>query len=177
MSTSTSTRSDTTATARGPVVLQEEVVTRSGARYALAFGRIVIGWLFFWAFLDKLFGLGYGTPAENAWINGGAPAQGYIGGAEGPIAGLLQSGFQNSFGDTLFMVGLAGIGPLADVPLFRSRDGDDLSLRELRALCRWLLIHDDQTPFVVDGGPQQALQPAVDIEDAAVEGLGSIEQR
>lgn len=103
----TATRPAGTARA---TVFQEEIVTRPGARYALAAGRIIVGWLFFWAFIDKLFGLGYSTPSERAWINGGSPAQGYIGGAEGPIAGFLQAAFQNSFGDVLFMVGLLGIG-------------------------------------------------------------------
>lgn len=109
MSTTTETTARTTATHR-TTVFQEEVVTRAGARYALAFGRIVIGWVFLWAFLDKLFGLGYSTPAERAWLNGGTPAQGYIGGAEGPFAGFFQSVFQNPFGDVLFMVGLLGLG-------------------------------------------------------------------
>lgn len=94
----------------GRVVLQEDVVTHAGARYALAVGRVVIGWVFLWAFVDKLFGLGYSTPAERAWLNGGAPAQGYIGAAEGPFAGFFQSVFQNPFGDWLFMIGLLGIG-------------------------------------------------------------------
>ena len=35
--------------------------------------RIALGWVFLWAFLDKLFGLGFATAAENAWINGGCP--------------------------------------------------------------------------------------------------------
>ena len=106
MSTTTARPTGTSTT----TVFQEEVVTRPAARYALAFGRIVIGWIFLWAFVDKLFGLGYATPAERAWINGGTPAQGYIGGAEGPFAGFFQSVFQNPFGDILFMVGLLGIG-------------------------------------------------------------------
>ena len=100
----------TAADAKAATVHQTDIVTRPAARYALAAGRIIIGWIFFWAFIDKLFGLGYSTPAERAWINGGAPAQGYIGGAEGPFAGFFQSVFQNAFGDTLFMIGPAGIG-------------------------------------------------------------------
>jgi thiosulfate dehydrogenase [quinone] large subunit len=87
----------------------EDIVTREGARTALAIGRIVIGWTFLWAFLDKLFGLGFSTPAERAWVNGGTPAQGFIGGIEGPFAGFF-SLFANPFGDVLFMAGLLGIG-------------------------------------------------------------------
>ncbi|MPV36882.1 DoxX family protein [Georgenia subflava] len=90
-------------------VYQEEVVTSAAARKALAVGRIVIGWTFLWAFVDKLFGLGFATPAERAWINGGTPAQGFIGGIEGPFAEFFQI-FANPFGDVLFMAGLLGIG-------------------------------------------------------------------
>src|SRR5690625_5006958 len=91
-------------------VYQDEIVRSAPARYALAAGRFVIGWVFFWAFIDKLFGLGYSTATENAWLNGGSPAQGYIAGMEGPFADFFQSVFQNPFGDWLFMLGLCGIG-------------------------------------------------------------------
>jgi len=40
--------------------------------------RIVVGWVFLWAFLDKLFGLGYATTPAKAWINGGSPSQGFL---------------------------------------------------------------------------------------------------
>lgn len=104
-----STGSDSRSTVHSTPMYMEDVVTRPGARAALAVGRIIIGWIFLWAFLDKLFGLGYSTPAERAWLNGGTPAQGYIGGIEGPFAGFF-SLFLNPFGDILFMAGLLGIG-------------------------------------------------------------------
>jgi len=110
MSTLTDRTAERTSARGDRLVLQEDVITRAGARYALAIGRIIIGWIFLWAFVDKLFGLGYSTPAERAWLNGGTPAQGYIGGAEGPFAGFFQSAFQNPFGDWLFMIGLLGLG-------------------------------------------------------------------
>ena len=91
------------------VTLQEDIITSSAARKTLAVGRIIIGWVFLWAFIDKLFGLGFMTPAERAWINGGTPAQGFIKGIEGPFSGLFQV-FANPFGDALFMAGLLGIG-------------------------------------------------------------------
>ena len=91
------------------VTLQEDIITSSAARKTLAAGRIIIGWVFLWAFIDKLFGLGFMTPAERAWINGGTPAQGFIKGIEGPFSGLFQV-FANPFGDALFMAGLLGIG-------------------------------------------------------------------
>lgn len=88
---------------------QERIITSAGVRKTLAVGRILIGWVFLWAFIDKTFGLGYMTPTERAWINGGTPAQGFIKGIEGPFHDVFQV-FANPFGDVLFMVGLLGIG-------------------------------------------------------------------
>jgi thiosulfate dehydrogenase (quinone) large subunit len=106
---STTTKPATTGTATGAVRYQEQIVTSAGARKVLAVSRIVIGFTFLWAFFDKTFGLGFATPTERAWINGGTPAQGFIGGIEGPFAGFFDM-FANPFGDWLFMVGLLGIG-------------------------------------------------------------------
>jgi thiosulfate dehydrogenase (quinone) large subunit len=88
---------------------QESIVTRSGARKVLAVARVVIGFTFLWAFLDKLFGFGFATPSSRAWINGGTPAQGFIKNIEGPFHDVFQI-FANPFGDWLFMAGLLGIG-------------------------------------------------------------------
>lgn|SRR5690625_577650 len=98
----------TPAAAREPRT-QEQIVTRPGIRKVLAVSRMIIGFTFLWAFLDKTFGLSFSTPSEGAWIRGGTPAQGYIGGIEGPFAGFFQI-FANPFGDWLFMIGLLGIG-------------------------------------------------------------------
>ncbi|WP_418606257.1 hypothetical protein [Georgenia sp. SUBG003] len=38
------------------VTMQEDIITRSAVRKTLAVGRIIIGWTFLWAFIDKLFG-------------------------------------------------------------------------------------------------------------------------
>ena len=102
-------RSTGTAATVSTPLFQEDVVRSRGARIALAVGRIFIGWLFFWPFLDKTLGLGFTTPSEQAWLRGGAPAQGYMSGIEGPFAGLFDI-FINPFGDLLFMIGLLGIG-------------------------------------------------------------------
>jgi thiosulfate dehydrogenase (quinone) large subunit len=106
---STTESTSATRTSTDAVRYQEQVVTSSVARKVLAVSRIVIGFTFLWAFLDKTFGLGFATPAERAWINGGTPAQGFINGIEGPFAGFFGM-FANPFGDWLFMVGLLGIG-------------------------------------------------------------------
>ena len=88
---------------------QESIVTRPGVRKVLAVARVVIGFTFLWAFLDKLFGLGFATPSSRAWINGGTPAQGFIKGIDGPFHDVFQV-FANPVGDWLFMAGLLGIG-------------------------------------------------------------------
>ncbi|OLS27970.1 MAG: hypothetical protein HeimC3_01330 [Candidatus Heimdallarchaeota archaeon LC_3] len=46
--------------------------------------RLTVGWIFLWAFLDKLLGLGFATTPEKAWINGGSPSAGYLSFATNP---------------------------------------------------------------------------------------------
>ena len=78
---------------------------------ALAVLRIATGLIFLWAFLDKLFGLGYATAAERAWINGGSPTKGFLSGVEvGPFDTAFQSIAGAGWANWLFMLGLAGIG-------------------------------------------------------------------
>ncbi|CAL9413115.1 hypothetical protein SUDANB121_01713 [Nocardiopsis dassonvillei] len=73
--------------------------------------RLAIGWIFLWAFADKLFGLGFATPAEGAWIAGGSPTAGFLGNAvSGPLAGVFGSFAGAAWADALFMAGLAGLG-------------------------------------------------------------------
>jgi len=81
------------------------------ARYLLAAIRIGLGWIFFWAFLDKLFGLGRSTAPKDAWLAGGSPTAGFLGFAtQGPLAELYKSIAGNPIVDTLFMIGLLGLG-------------------------------------------------------------------
>jgi thiosulfate dehydrogenase [quinone] large subunit len=83
----------------------------TAARYLLAGIRLALGWVFLWAFLDKLFGLGRGTPAANAWLDGGSPTAGFLGkAATGPFAGVYHSMAGNAVVDALFMTALLGIG-------------------------------------------------------------------
>ncbi len=80
-------------------------------RYLLAVTRISLGWLFLWAFLDKLLGLGRATPPESAWLAGGSPTFGFLNfAAYGPLAPLHKSLAGNPIVDTLFMAGLLGLG-------------------------------------------------------------------
>ncbi|WP_219924136.1 DoxX family membrane protein [Nocardioides campestrisoli] len=72
--------------------------------------RLSLGWVFLWAFLDKLLGLGFATPAERAWVEGGSPTTGFLAGAEGTFSGLFNSMSGHAWADWLFMTGLLGIG-------------------------------------------------------------------
>ncbi|SDU45717.1 DoxX family membrane protein [Jiangella alkaliphila] len=80
------------------------------ARTVLALTRIALGWIFLWTFLDKAFGLGFSTPSERAWINGGSPTAGYLSGVDGPFGGLFQSLSGAAWADWLFMIGQLGLG-------------------------------------------------------------------
>ncbi|MEV6600099.1 hypothetical protein AB0M36_25080 [Actinoplanes sp. NPDC051346] len=85
--------------------------TATATRYLLAGIRLALGWVFLWAFLDKLFDLGRGTVAANAWLDGGSPTVGLLGkAATGPFAGFYHSIAGNAVVDVLFMTGLLGIG-------------------------------------------------------------------
>lgn len=67
-------------TGHAPVLGTEAtpVTITSGGAIAIALLRLSIGFVFLWAFLDKLFGLGYATPGARAWINGGSPTKGFL---------------------------------------------------------------------------------------------------
>ncbi|MFC7382263.1 hypothetical protein [Sphaerisporangium rhizosphaerae] len=81
------------------------------ADYVFALARIAIGWVFLWAFLDKLFGWGFATPSARAWINGGSPTTGFLKGTTEHAFGGFFSGLAGqAWVDWLFMAGLAGIG-------------------------------------------------------------------
>ena len=87
-----------------------DVVTRPSARIVLAIMRIVVGFFFLWTFLDKTFGLGFSTPRQMAWINGGQPAQGFIKGVavNSPFGGAFEL-LANPIDDWLFMGGMLGV--------------------------------------------------------------------
>ncbi|MGD9526657.1 hypothetical protein [Pseudonocardia sp.] len=82
----------------------------AGAK-ALAVLRLAIGFTFLWAFLDKTFAFGYATTAERAWLNGGSPTRGFLNSVEiGPFEAWFHSIAGAWWADTLFMLGLLGVG-------------------------------------------------------------------
>ena len=118
MSASTSPRTSTSVPATRSADDRPTVTTDSPARalppvarYLLAALRFSLGWVFLWAFLDKTWGLGFATPAENAWVEGASPTTGYLGNAvSGPFADFYNGLAGSAVVDWLFMLGLLGIG-------------------------------------------------------------------
>jgi thiosulfate dehydrogenase (quinone) large subunit len=99
-----------------------EPIGSKAFRYTAAALRLSLGWIFLWAFLDKMFALGFATGrnpdtgvvdrfGDAAWINGGSPTEGFLKfGTKGPLADFYQSFAGSAWADWLFMIGLLGIG-------------------------------------------------------------------
>ena len=84
---------------------------RATIAYFWAVLRLGMGWIFLWAFLDKVFGLGFATEAGKGWIDGGSPTFGFLTfGTTGPLAGVYSSIAGNVVVDLLFMLGILAIG-------------------------------------------------------------------
>jgi len=98
----------------GPVpasTARETTFPATVQHHSLAVLRIATGFIFLWAFLDKTFGLGFSTPTERAWVNGGTPSQGFLrsDAVSGPLKGFF-AGLASPLTDVLFMAGMLGIG-------------------------------------------------------------------
>ncbi len=81
-----------------------------GLQIATAVTRILIGFEFLWAFLDKTFGFGFATAPEKAWVNGGSPTTGYLSSPDRTFSGFYTSLANNTLVDVIFMIGLLGVG-------------------------------------------------------------------
>jgi thiosulfate dehydrogenase [quinone] large subunit len=123
---------------RKDTMTADVVVPEAGGRQGRGLGivwgvlRLLMGWTFLWAFLDKAFGLGFATGRDaetmaitfngpDAWINGGSPTAGVLGFAlKGPFKGFYQSvtGFHMgaagptsaAWVDWIFMLSMLAIG-------------------------------------------------------------------
>ena len=87
--------------------------TYKNAWYAMAAARIMLGFVFLWAFLDKTFGLGLSTSSDHAWIVGGSPTYGFLMfgvNPDSPMADFFAGLAGLAWVDWLFMLGLLGIG-------------------------------------------------------------------
>jgi len=84
--------------------------------------RLAMGWTFLWAFLDKAFGLGFGTGrnpetgaiaffGDEAWLNGGSPTEGVLAFAtKGPLADFYQGLAGAAWVDWVYMLSMLLIG-------------------------------------------------------------------
>ncbi|CAL9650412.1 hypothetical protein [Streptomyces sp. enrichment culture] len=95
-----------------PASADETTAAATATRgYVFAGLRLLTGFVFLWAFLDKTFGLGYATPSGKGWIDGGSPTRGFLGGvAVGPMESTFHAWAGDAWADRLFMLGLLGIG-------------------------------------------------------------------
>lgn len=87
--------------------------TYKNAWYALALSRIMLGFVFLWAFVDKTFGLGFGTEAGKGWVDGGSPTAGFLQfgvNPNSPLVEVFSSLAGQTWVDWLFMLGLLGLG-------------------------------------------------------------------
>ncbi len=91
----------------------------SWVNYIWALSRISLGFVFLWAFVDKLYGLGYSTcraegvtdvGCHSAWLSGGSPTVGFLSHVAGPFSNFYSALAGIPLIDWLFMLGLLGIG-------------------------------------------------------------------
>ncbi len=85
--------------------------THTARAYVFGSVRLLMGFVFLWAFLDKTFGFGYATPSGKGWIDGGSPTKGFLGSVSvGPMESTFHAWAGAAWADWLFMLGLLGIG-------------------------------------------------------------------
>ncbi len=93
--------------------MAKKVVNYEKAWHALAIARILVGFVFLWAFLDKTLGLGYATQQGKAWLDGVSPTLGFLKfgvNENSPLVDFFHGLADNPLVDWLFMMGLLGIG-------------------------------------------------------------------
>ena len=156
------------ASTRGAMRLRSgsDIVTSPAARIVLAIMRIVVGFFFLWAFLDKAFGLGFSTPRQMAWINGGLPAQGFIKGvaANSPFESVVEL-VANPVGDWLFMAGMLGVGVALTL-------GIGLKVSAIAASALMVSMYLALWPIGTGGTDNAATNPLVDLHSPL--GSGSV---
>ena len=55
-----------------------DVASRTRGAKSTAVLRLALSGVFLWAFFDKLFGLGFATAGNAAWVRGGSPTEGFL---------------------------------------------------------------------------------------------------
>ncbi|TJZ94599.1 DoxX family membrane protein [Actinacidiphila oryziradicis] len=96
------------ATTSGDTAIATATATRARVFAGL---RLVTGFVFLWAFLDKTFGWGYATGSGKGWIDGGSPTKGFLSSvAAGPMESTFHSWAGAGWANWLFMLALLGVG-------------------------------------------------------------------
>lgn len=125
----TTTPAATPVGGQAPDTVARPTISRAGG-YALGALRLIIGWTFLWAFVDKLLALGYSTGrdpetdavdrfGDAAWINGGSPTDGYLSFTpDGPFEDFYHSIAGDAWTDWAFMFGLAAVGVSLTLGIF-----------------------------------------------------------
>jgi thiosulfate dehydrogenase [quinone] large subunit len=100
----------------------EEARSRGGMFWGVL--RLMMGWTFLWAFLDKCFSLGFSTGRDPktgaidffgsaAWINGGSPTDGFLEfglHTKEPFLSFYQGLAGSPIIEWIYMISMAGIG-------------------------------------------------------------------
>ncbi|MEV7242480.1 hypothetical protein AB0N92_14710 [Streptomyces sp. NPDC093248] len=149
---------------RGPrthpaVAAPTGLVTHTARDHALASLRLLTGFVFLWAFLDKTFGLGYATASGRGWTDGGSPTKGFLGSvAAGPMESTFHAWAGAGWADWLFMLGLLGIGAavMAGVAL-RPAALAGSAMMALMWLAEW-----PPAKRLSDGSPSMSTNPFAD---------------
>ncbi|RAJ71582.1 thiosulfate dehydrogenase [quinone] large subunit [Streptomyces sp. Amel2xB2] len=137
----------------------ESAVVTTAAERTFAVVRVAVGAVFLWAFVDKLFGWGYATPAGKGWIDGGSPTKGFLSGvAAGPLESTFHSWAGAAWADWLFMLGLLGIGAalVAGVALRLTAVAGSLMM-----VLMWAAEWPPATQLS-DGSPSMSTNPVLD---------------
>jgi thiosulfate dehydrogenase [quinone] large subunit len=92
--------------------MAKQIATSNGRALGISLDitRILLGFIFLWAFLDKTFGLGKATPSARAWLEGGSPTTGFLSNVDGTFGSFFNGLAGNVVVDWLFMLGLLGVG-------------------------------------------------------------------
>ncbi len=123
----------------------QEVLNMTLKTASIAIARLGLGWIFFWAFLDKTFGLGWSTPTERAWINGGSPTRGFLMSRSGWFESIYHSMADSVLVEWLFMLGLLGIGLALLL-------GIGMRVATISGVLLLVLMYLSGVPFVRDAG-------------------------
>ncbi|GGS26200.1 membrane protein [Streptomyces aureoverticillatus] len=133
--------------------------THTARDYSFASLRLLTGFVFLWAFLDKTFGFGYATPSGKGWIDDGSPTKGFLNGVSaGPMESTFHSWAGDAWADWLFMLGLLCIGAALV-------SGIALRLAALAGTAMMVLMWVAEWPpakHLSDGGASMSTNPLVE---------------